>query len=91
VAGLHGYGIVVVFALLVVVAVGSSAVFRRHSLSTRQRAGMGIVAVGLLVSGLVRDGGFDAGKIEVVVFAVVVIAVAVFYLWRAQKYPPGEK
>ena len=88
---MQDYGTVAVFVLLVVIAVGSSAFFRRHSLTTRQRAGLGLVAVFLLVAGLVRDGGYDRGKIEVAAFAVMVIGVAVYYLWRAQKSPPGEK
>ena len=74
------------FGLLVAIALGAAAYFRKHQLATRVRIAMSCLAVGLLSFRLIRDNGFNAGSMVLIGVAVLVLGSALWYLRQTERH-----
>lgn len=70
------------------VAVGAALWFRRRPMSTRQRAVVVALAIGLLAFDFLGRGEADWGKVAIVAFGSAVLVMAAIYLTRSQDGPP---
>jgi hypothetical protein len=75
------------FVVAMAVAVGAALWFRRRPLTSRQRAIVVAVAIGLLAFDLLGRGDADWGKAMVVVAGSAVLIMAAFFLKRSQDGP----
>ncbi|MCX7019909.1 MAG: hypothetical protein NTY46_13155 [Candidatus Sumerlaeota bacterium] len=79
-----------IFGLVVIVAVVSVLSFRRHSLGTRNRVILSLLAIGLLLAGPLRKGVAEPGDVALIVLTAAVLGSGIIYLWRKQHHPPLE-
>ena len=84
------YAIVAVFAVMAVVAMGSLAYFRRHSLGTRMRIVLSVVAVSLFAASMVRENDFSPGKLTLLVVMVLLLGTGIVFLKNQEGRPPEE-
>ncbi|MGI8906068.1 MAG: hypothetical protein ACR2IE_06215 [Candidatus Sumerlaeaceae bacterium] len=73
--------------ILMAVAVGAALWFRRRPMSTRQRAVVVSLAIGLLAFDFLGRGQADWGKVALVVAGSAVLVMAAVYLTRSQHGP----
>jgi hypothetical protein len=75
---------------MAVVALGSLAYFRRHSLGTRMRIVLSIAAVALFAASMVRDGDFSAGRLTLLVVMVLLLGSGIVFLKKQEGRPPEK-
>lgn len=87
---LSQYAIVAVFVVMAVVVLGSLTYFRRHSLGTRKRIIMSVLAVVLLTASMLRDGDFGPGKLALLVVMALLLGSGIVFLKNQEDNPPEK-